>query len=152
MCPALSRRVKILTASKRIIYQPTNSFYQVLSAEAYSKHGFNIHGVVFDELHTQPNRKLFDVMTKGSGDRDVGGVELPVAVGLEGAEHIPDDLLLPVDQLEGLSGPSPLGVAETLDEAHSIVSGFPPSGLRGAGAGNLRPLGATGPAPALHQC
>ena len=33
-----------------------------------SKHGFNIHGVVFDELHTQPNRKLFDVMTKGSGD------------------------------------------------------------------------------------
>ena len=68
MCPALSRRVKILASQKRIIYKPTNSFYQVLSAEAYSKHGFNIHGVVFDELHTQPNRKLFDVMTKGSGD------------------------------------------------------------------------------------
>ena len=68
MCPALSKRVKILASQKRIIYQPTNSFYQVLSAEAYSKHGFNIHGVVFDELHTQPNRKLFDVMTKGSGD------------------------------------------------------------------------------------
>lgn len=68
MCPALSKRVKILASQKRIIYIPTNSFYQVLSAEAYSKHGFNIHGVVFDELHTQPNRKLFDVMTKGSGD------------------------------------------------------------------------------------
>ena len=68
MCPALNKRVKILTAAKRIIYLPTNSFYQVLSAEAYSKHGFNIHGVVFDELHTQPNRKLYDVMTKGSGD------------------------------------------------------------------------------------
>lgn len=68
MCPALSKRVKILASQKRIIYAPTNSFYQVLSAEAYSKHGFNIHGVVFDELHTQPNRKLFDVMTKGSGD------------------------------------------------------------------------------------
>ena len=68
MCPALNKRVKILTSQKRIIYTPTNSFYQVLSAEAYSKHGFNIHGVVFDELHTQPNRKLFDVMTKGSGD------------------------------------------------------------------------------------
>jgi len=68
MCPALNRRVKILASQKRIVYQPTNSFYQVLSAEAYSKHGFNIHGVVFDELHTQPNRKLFDVMTKGSGD------------------------------------------------------------------------------------
>ena len=68
MCPALNKRCKILTATKRIVYLPTNSFYQVLSAEAYSKHGFNIHGVVFDELHTQPNRKLFDVMTKGSGD------------------------------------------------------------------------------------
>lgn len=68
MCPALNRRCKILTSQKRILFTPTNSFYQVLSAEAYSKHGFNIHGVVFDELHTQPNRKLFDVMTKGSGD------------------------------------------------------------------------------------
>lgn len=68
MCPALSKRVKILASQKRLIYTPTNSFYQVLSAEAYSKHGFNIHGVLFDELHTQPNRKLFDVMTKGSGD------------------------------------------------------------------------------------
>ncbi len=68
MCSALNKRVKILASQKRMIYLPTNSFYQVLSAEAYSKHGFNIHGVVFDELHTQPNRKLFDVMTKGSGD------------------------------------------------------------------------------------
>ena len=68
MCPALNKRVKILASTKRLIFLPTNSFYQVLSAEAYSKHGFNIHGVVFDELHTQPNRKLFDVMTKGSGD------------------------------------------------------------------------------------
>lgn len=68
MCPALNKRCKILASQKRIIFTPTNSFYQVLSAEAYSKHGFNIHGVLFDELHTQPNRKLFDVMTKGSGD------------------------------------------------------------------------------------
>jgi len=67
MCPALRKRVKILASTKRIIYLPTNSFYQVLSAEAYSKHGFNISGVIFDELHTQPDRKLFDVMTKGSG-------------------------------------------------------------------------------------
>ena len=68
MCPALDRRIKILASQKRIVFNPTNSFYQVLSAEAYSKHGFNIHGVIFDELHAQPNRKLFDVMTKGSGD------------------------------------------------------------------------------------
>ena len=68
MSPALSKRVRILASMKRLVYEPTNSFYQVLSAEAYSKHGFNVHGVIFDELHAQPNRKLFDVMTKGSGD------------------------------------------------------------------------------------
>lgn len=68
MCPALNKRVKILVSQKRLVYEPTNSFYQVLSAEAYSKHGFNVHGVVFDELHSQPNRKLYDVLTKGSGD------------------------------------------------------------------------------------
>lgn len=68
MCPALSKRVKILDSQKKLIYQPTGSIYQVLSADVGNKHGFNTHGVVFDELHTQPNRKLFDVMTKGSGD------------------------------------------------------------------------------------
>jgi phage terminase large subunit-like protein len=68
MCPALSKRVKILDSKKRLIYQPTSSFYQVLSADVANKHGFNTHGVIFDELHTQPNRKLYDVMTKGSGD------------------------------------------------------------------------------------
>lgn len=63
---SLSRKVKIIESKYRIEYK--DSFYQVLSAEAYSKHGFNVHGVVFDELHAQPNRKLYDVMTKGSGD------------------------------------------------------------------------------------
>ncbi len=67
-CPALSRRVKILESQKKLIYKPTNSSYQVLSADVANKHGFNTHGVIFDELHTQPNRKLYDVMTQGSGD------------------------------------------------------------------------------------
>ena len=68
MCPALNRMVKINASTKRLVFLPTNSIYQVLSADAYSKHGFNIHGVLFDELHTQTDRRLFDVMTKGSGD------------------------------------------------------------------------------------
>ena len=71
MCPALHKRCKILSSTKRIVYKPTkptNSIYQVLSAEAYTKHGLNISGVVFDELHAQPDRRLYDVMTKGSGD------------------------------------------------------------------------------------
>lgn len=67
-CPSLKKRIKPVMSKKRIVYQPTNSFYQVLSAEAYTKHGLNCHSVIFDELHAQPNRDLFDVMTKGSGD------------------------------------------------------------------------------------
>ena len=66
--PALSKRVKILESQKKITFLPTNSTYQVLSADVANKHGFNTHGVIFDELHTQPNRKLYDVMTQGSGD------------------------------------------------------------------------------------
>ncbi len=66
--PALSKRVKILESQKKITYLPTNSSYQVLSADVANKHGFNTHGVIFDELHTQPNRKLYDVMLQGSGD------------------------------------------------------------------------------------
>lgn len=67
-CPALKKRIKPIISQKRLVYMPTGSYYQVLSSEAFSKHGLNVHGVIFDELHAQPNRELFDVMTKGSGD------------------------------------------------------------------------------------
>lgn len=67
-CPALKKRIKPIMSVKRLVYKPTNSYYQVLSAEAYTKHGLNVHAVIFDELHAQPNRELFDVMTKGYGD------------------------------------------------------------------------------------
>lgn len=66
--PTLKKHIKPVLSQKRLIYLPTKSFYQVLSADAYSKHGFNVHAVIFDELHAQPNRGLFDVMTEGSGD------------------------------------------------------------------------------------
>jgi phage terminase large subunit-like protein len=67
--PALSRRTKIIDSQKRIVVHSTNSFYQVLSAEAYSKHGINAHGILFDELHTQPDRELWDVLTTSQGSR-----------------------------------------------------------------------------------
>lgn len=66
--PALKKRIKLVLSQKRMIYLPTKSFYQVLSAEAYTKHGFNVQGVIFDELHAQPDRELYDILTKGSGD------------------------------------------------------------------------------------
>lgn len=69
--PALKKRIKPILSQKRLVYMPTRSFYQVLSAEAYSKHGLNVSRVVFDELHAQPKRDLYDVMTDGAGDARV---------------------------------------------------------------------------------
>ncbi len=68
MSPALMKRSKLMAASKRIVNYSNAGFYQVLSAETGGKHGLNVSGLVFDEIHAQPNRKLYDVLTKGSGD------------------------------------------------------------------------------------
>lgn len=65
--PALKEYIKLNPSQKRMTFKPLNSFYQVLSAEAYTKDGLNAHGVIFDELHAQKDRRLFDVMTSGSG-------------------------------------------------------------------------------------
>ena len=64
--PALMKRVKIIPSTRRMIYQPTGSIYQVLSSEVATKHGLNVSACIFDELHTQPTRALYDVMTQGS--------------------------------------------------------------------------------------
>jgi phage terminase large subunit-like protein len=45
------------------------SVYRVLSAEAYTKEGLNPSAIIFDELHAQPNRDLFDVMSLAMGSR-----------------------------------------------------------------------------------
>ena len=66
--PTLSKLIKIIPSTKRMVYQPTGSIYQVLSSEVATKHGLNVSACIFDELHTQPTRALYDVMTQGSGD------------------------------------------------------------------------------------
>ncbi|HEL1738464.1 TPA: terminase large subunit [Streptococcus suis] len=68
MSNPLNKRSKIMGATKRIINYSNAGFYQVLSAETGTKHGLNVSGLVFDEIHAQPNRHLYDVLTKGSGD------------------------------------------------------------------------------------
>ena len=68
MSPALLKRSKLMMATKRIVNYGNSGYYQVLSAEVGGKHGFSVSGLVFDEIHTQPNRQLYDVLTKGSSD------------------------------------------------------------------------------------
>jgi phage terminase large subunit-like protein len=64
---SLIKRVKILDSRKEIENKKTGTFLKVVSAEAYTKHGLNISCCIFDELHAQPNRDLYDVMMKGAG-------------------------------------------------------------------------------------
>ena len=66
--PALSKRAKYTASKKTITDKVSKTFYKVLSAEAYTKHGLNLSACVFDEIHAQPNRQLWDVMTFGAGD------------------------------------------------------------------------------------
>ncbi|MGV9536571.1 terminase large subunit domain-containing protein [Streptosporangium sandarakinum] len=55
----------------------TGSVYRALSAEAFTKEGLNPTTVLFDEVHVQPSRELWDVMALAMGAR----VE-PLMVGI----------------------------------------------------------------------
>lgn len=65
--PELSERGRVYHNS--IAYKATGSFLMAISAEAYSKHGMNAHGIIMDELHAQPNRDLVDVLMTSVGSR-----------------------------------------------------------------------------------
>lgn len=65
--PWLDKKVNRVPSKRKIELLGSSGFVQVLSAEAYSKHGYNASCVIFDELHAQPNRALWDIMTFGAG-------------------------------------------------------------------------------------
>lgn len=63
----LEQRCEIFRRS--IVNPELGASYKVLSADAPRKHGLNPHAVIFDELHVQPNRELWDTLTTGFGAR-----------------------------------------------------------------------------------
>ena len=67
--PELYAQVDIIDSQKRIVHRKSGSFYRAISAEAYSKHGFNASVVIYDELHAAPSRELWDVLTTSQGAR-----------------------------------------------------------------------------------
>lgn len=67
LVPTLKKRARITDSLKTITDKVSGSIYEVLSAEAFTKHGFKISACIFDELHAQPNRELWDVMTFEAG-------------------------------------------------------------------------------------
>lgn len=65
--PELAKRIEIYTNS--LYYPPTRSTYTALSAIAATKHGYAPSAVIFDELHVQKTRDLWDTLTMGLGKR-----------------------------------------------------------------------------------
>lgn len=65
--PVLSSRCKVYRNS--IAVPSTHSSYKAISSESYTKHGLNAHGIIFDELHCQPDAELWRTMTSSTGAR-----------------------------------------------------------------------------------
>jgi len=60
----------VLKPYRNVIEVPsTGTTYKALSAEAFTKEGLNPTLVLFDELHAQPTRELWDVMRLAMGAR-----------------------------------------------------------------------------------
>lgn len=61
----LTKRLKVFVGSKRITDDRLMGFYHVLSADADTKHGYKPSAILFDELHVQKKRDLFDTLKAG---------------------------------------------------------------------------------------
>ena len=97
---------KVHESTKRIVVPEWESFYEAISAEVAGKHGYNTHGVIFDEVHAQRDFRLWEVLTYGSG----AARTQPLVFAISNA---------------GVPGESP--VAEMLyEEADQILRGITP--------------------------
>ena len=67
--PWLSKYCEVVDSRKTIYVRATNSFYRVLSADAFRAEGLNIHALLFDELHAQRDRRLWDALRYGGAAR-----------------------------------------------------------------------------------
>jgi phage terminase large subunit-like protein len=65
----LSRKLDVVQSTKRIFDKQTNSFFHAISADAYTNEGLNAHAIIFDELHAQKTRDLWDALRYSMASR-----------------------------------------------------------------------------------
>lgn len=70
--PALSKLVergvlKVIESQRKMRCTKNGGTLRVLSSDGYSKHGYSPSCVIFDELHAQKRRELWDIMTGAAG-------------------------------------------------------------------------------------
>ncbi|NUT47336.1 MAG: terminase large subunit [Saccharothrix sp.] len=69
LSPVLSKRLRVIEHSARIVDEKTNSVYAVVPADALGNLGSNPSCVIFDEVLTQPNGDFWNAMRTGMGTR-----------------------------------------------------------------------------------
>jgi phage terminase large subunit-like protein len=70
LSPILSRRLQIFEQAKRIADATTDSYYEIVAADAAGNLGHNPHGVLIDEVITQRDGSLWTAMRTAMGARD----------------------------------------------------------------------------------
>lgn len=65
----LAARLETVRSTKRIVDHRTGSFYHAISADSYTNEGLNAHAIIFDELHAQRTRDLWDTLRYATASR-----------------------------------------------------------------------------------
>jgi len=67
--PSLSRSLEVVESRRTVSCLRKASFYKVLAGDSFRAEGLNIHGLLFDELHAQRSRSLWDSLRYGGASR-----------------------------------------------------------------------------------
>ncbi len=67
--PVLAKSLRVVDYRKRIVFEKGNGVIRANSADAPNKDGLNPSAVIWDELHRQPDRKLWEVFRYASAAR-----------------------------------------------------------------------------------
>ncbi|MGZ8351368.1 MAG: terminase large subunit domain-containing protein [Allosphingosinicella sp.] len=88
----LSAFVNVIESVKRIVHYRSGSFFQALSADHRSKHGFNASAIIYDELAQAPNRNLYDVLTTSTAAR-AQPLTIVISTQSSDANHVMSELV-----------------------------------------------------------
>jgi phage terminase large subunit-like protein len=67
--PALAKALNVKAHVKRIVNAKANGFYTPLPNKPAAVDGIDAHGLVFDEIHRQTSRELYDALTYAGAAR-----------------------------------------------------------------------------------
>ena len=82
--PELAKRLEVIDSKKRIVDPRGSGVIRANSADVPSKDGVNASGVIFDELHRQKSRTMWDIFEYASVARDQ---PLRIAITTAGEEE-----------------------------------------------------------------